>query len=481
MSISTPSKGTHFSDGVRTGPILGSQFVAGANVLTPSPQVSSAIDSQPPGVFNTPMSLLNSIPAPVVTNLLAAAQTPAAAGYLTLIAVSAQGASVITYQSISGVLQLDVPRNITLTGVGGTAATNFTVFGWDQYGQPTVEQINHPGGAVTASGNKAFLYVRAIYASAGTTNTIAAGVGNTFGLSHYVSSSNYIGNADWGGYPDNTTTVFLANNPLHSANGTGVITVTVPNTAALINNQLVTISGAVGFDGITTAELNITAAITVVNGTSFTYTTAGTGTAGIAGGGSNVSYTTNALGGGYGVFVVGDPRTATATTGDVRGTYTPASNANGIKRLTINYYSASGDARNYNAAVPTTTVTSSGVLGGYVQGPVKVILNNNPISNTNASPLMNIFAPNHQFTNGENVTIAGGTGTIGGITAANYNITAPVTIVDANNFTYTNASGANGTGGTGGGALVTMSPALGNLYQLPVGRYGVTQYTVALF
>ena len=122
MSVSTPSQGTHFSDGLRTGPIIGSTFIPGANVLTPSVMVSSPTDQLPPGVFNTPMSLLDIIPVPVSATSIAAAQTPIASEYLTLVTLSGIGINVITYNGIPNILQLDCARNITITGHAGTTS-----------------------------------------------------------------------------------------------------------------------------------------------------------------------------------------------------------------------------------------------------------------------------------------------------------------------------------------------------------------------
>lgn len=465
MSISTPSKGTHFSDGVRTGPEILSQYTAGANVLAPATQVSTPVDQQPPGVFNTPYSLTDIIPAPVATASLAALQTLAGAGNLSLVSVNSQNTTVLTYQSNSGVCQLDVPRNVTITGAGGSNAVVFTVTGWDQYGMPMHEAISFAGGAVTTSGNKAFMYILSIAAAGATAANVSAGVGNTFGLQHLVTNANYIGIPEWNSRPDTgiiagTTSGALANNPITTqAAGSGVVYVTVTSTAALYNGEFVTIAGATTTDSITAVQLNITAPITVIDATHFAYVTMGNaGTGGTAGGGAAVTYTPNSIGFG-GTFVVGDEHVATATTGDVRGTYAPTSNADGIKRLTINYYSASGDARR-------SLLSQTGA----------VILNTNPLTNTNGQNTIVVTAPNHQFTTGENVTISGGVGNVGGISPANYNITAPVTIIDANTFSYVNASGVDGTGGTSGGTVVLMTPQFGDLYTTPIGRFGVSQF-----
>ena len=475
MSVSTPSQGTHFSDGVRTGPILGSSYTPGANVLTPSVMVSSPIDQLPPGVFTTPMSLLDIIPASVSTTRIAAVQTPAAAGYLNLATISGTGISVITYQSISNVLQLDCARNVTITGSGGTTSQNFTIFGWDQYGVPMVEQISGPAGATLARGNKAFSYIRAIYVAAGTTSNVSVGVGNTFGLPYFISNVNYAGVVFYGGLPDavpdTNATMRLGSDPITTINGQSIVTVNLNSaspaftTSDFVVGQWVRFSGIPGVGGISSSQLNIHAQILSLNVTNntFTYRTNGIATSSVTAGGSTIDVIlSNGL-------VTADQRIATGTTGDVRGTYTPLpptfdelADADGFDRLTINFYNASGDARNYNNA-------SNGTVN----------LTHNPITTTDGSSVVSVYAPNHQFTNGENVTITGATAT-NSITGGQLNITAPVTIVDLNNFTYVSTGIATGDG-QGGGNVVNMTPRYGNLYQGTTGRFGVSQYSIPLF
>lgn len=461
MSVSTPSKGTHFSDGVRTGPIIGSSFVAGANVLTPSVMVSSPVDQTPPGVFNTPLSLHNTIPAPTSTTNIATAQTLAAVGYVALATISAIGINVMTYNSIPNVIQLDTPRNIQIQGAVGTTLSIFLVFGWDEYGMPLTEQITGPVGNVKVIGNKAFKYIQAIHSSAGTTANISIGSGNIFGLPYLVTGGNYIFSPSWGGIPDASWFVRLPNNSLSTTITTPTITVAVTSSAGLAVGQFVTISGSTAIGGIAASEINITAQIaTIPDGTHFTYASAGIATATIAGGGgANVSAST---------FVPGEQSIATATTGDVRGTYTssamgggPLFLADGASRLTINAYSASGDGRSYNNATVGT-----------------FYLNNNPLFSTNLSPTVAVFAPNHQLTSGENVTIAGAT-TFGGLAAGALNIgPVPVTVTDQNFFTYTATANATSSA-QGGGVGVTMTPGRGNLYQTVTGRFGVAQYNLS--
>lgn len=377
MSTTLPPRGTHFSDGVRVGPILGSRFVAGANVLTPSTQVASPIDSLSPGVYVTPTTLLDIIPAAVNTANLFALATIANAGYVPLITTNSIFQSLVTNFAAStfpntgtaqpaNAIMLDVPRNIIYTGLVNSTAVNLTVWGWDVYEQPMVETVLTTAGAATTTLNKAFKWISAIYVDAGTTANVSIGVGNKFGLPYYLENANDIFSQRY-------------NNALDA-----------------------------------------------------------------------------------GTITIGDPRPATGTTGDVRGTYTPASNADSVKRLTINAYSTTGDTRNYNNATNGTVYLATDALA----------------TAGNASSQINVTAPGHQFTTGETVTISGGVGVINNILAVNYNISATVTVINANSFSYNALTNANGAG-AGGGAAIQMTPRKGNLYQTTFGRFGVNQYVIA--
>jgi hypothetical protein len=371
MSITPPSKGTHFSDGVRVGPIFNSQY-APSSGLNPPELVASPADSEAPGIYLTPESLLDIVPAAVAAAAIAAPQTAAGAGYLTLRNVS--DINVTWMPSFlnnsgptgAGVLKLDVARSLIISGATNVVAANYTVFGLDKYLMPMVETITGPVGANRTEGVKAFKYVLAVYVSTGTVANVSVGVGNTFGLPYFVEDENYIFQQKFGGVLD------------------------------------------------------------------------------------------------AGTILGGDLRTATATTGDVRGTYTPASDADSDTRLTITFYNASGDTRNSYAS------NSS------------VYLKTDALSITNTTNIITVTAPGHRFTNGENVTISGATA-IGNVTAPQINITAPVTIVNSNSFTYVFSGTAATSTADGGGAAIQMSPGKGNLYQFPTGRFGVTQYTQAFF
>lgn len=341
MSVSIPSQGTHFSDGVRTGPIIGSSYIAGANVLSPSVMISSPIDQLPPGVFNAPIGVLDFVPAPVSTDSIMPAFTVEFAGDLPLVNVSGVGITIITYQGVQNVIQLDSARVITITGLGaGVTASQFFVFGWDQYGIPLTEQINGPLGATQASGNKAFLYIQAIYSSDTTTQNIAIGVGNSFGFPYLVADSGYLLIANWAGIGGNASgrvgdqrvatahtndvrgiitpntdadgltrlvvyyypasadaqkynlsssgTINLITDALDSGNGSNEVTVSAAG-HQLTEGEIITISGAISFNGLTASQLNISAPVSITGPDEFVYIVPGSAaSAGGQGGGGQI-------------------------------------------------------------------------------------------------------------------------------------------------------------------------------------------------
>jgi hypothetical protein len=180
------------------------------------------------------------VPQALVANNIAATQTPAAAGSLTLTA----GTSVKSVSTPNGtVLQLDCPRAVSVTtGAGSPTSRNFTVSGYDYYGQAMSEVIASSASASTAvNGKKAFYQISGITVSGGTVVAITVGTTDILGLPVRVFNVSYVASVK-------------SNNTLAQDAGT---------------------------------------------------------------------------------FVAADTATATTTTGDVRGTYTPATASNGIVRTTM--------------------------------------------------------------------------------------------------------------------------------------------------
>ena len=159
----------------------------------------------------------DSVPQALVANNIAASQTPAAAGSLTLTA----GTSVrsVVLSNGSTVLQLDCPRAVSVTtGSGSPTTRNFTVSGYDVYGQAMSEVIASSGSASTAvNGKKAFYQISGITVSGGTVVAITVGTTDILGCPVRILDNGYIVHA---GY----------NNTLADNAGTAVAAVTATAT-----------------------------------------------------------------------------------------------------------------------------------------------------------------------------------------------------------------------------------------------------------
>jgi len=138
----------------------------------------------------------DTVPQALVANNIAASQTPAAAGAVTLTA----GTSVKSVVTTNGtVLQLDVPRAVSeTTGAGTPTARNFTVSGYDYYGQAMSEVIASSGSASTAvNGKKAFYQISGITVSGGTVVAITIGTTDILGIPVRVTDAGYIARAGY--------------------------------------------------------------------------------------------------------------------------------------------------------------------------------------------------------------------------------------------------------------------------------------------
>ena len=132
------------------------------------------------------------VPQALIANNIAATQTPAAAGSLTLTA----GTSVKSVTTAGGVtvLQLDCPRAVSVTtGAGSPTSRNFTVSGYDYYGQAMSEVIASSASASTAvNGKKAFFQITGITVSGGTVVAITVGTTDILGLPVRVFNVSYV-------------------------------------------------------------------------------------------------------------------------------------------------------------------------------------------------------------------------------------------------------------------------------------------------
>jgi len=152
---------THFSDGVRAGRNFANNGTASE-----------------PGVFLSPINVYNVVPAALDADGICAQQTLAAAG----------NALINGALASSGVVTLDVPRNVIVDAAGAATAV-LTVTGTDVYGVPMSEAITL-NGTTAVAGKKAFKTITSVAASAAATDFFV-GTGDVFGLPFRSDSRNY--------------------------------------------------------------------------------------------------------------------------------------------------------------------------------------------------------------------------------------------------------------------------------------------------
>jgi hypothetical protein len=264
------------------------------------------------------------VPQALVANNIATSQTPAAAGALTLTA----GTSVKSVTTTAGVaaLVVDVPRAIRVTTATAAAATLASVI------------IANITGGITFTSQSGLV--------TGQRLTISGTLGGTGTITGYTDPTTYI-----------LTAVTATSATLTTTAGAAVVTTAGTPTGLTYTLGVAPVTATVsGFDyfGQAMSEAITTSAAvsTAVNGLKAFYVITGvsvsaaTGTAltvgtnnvlGIPVRVANIAYlasvkSNNVLAQDAGTFVAADTATATTTTGDVRGTYAPATASNGIVR-----------------------------------------------------------------------------------------------------------------------------------------------------
>jgi hypothetical protein len=267
------------------------------------------------------------IPQALVANNVAASQTPVAAGSLTLTA----GTSVKSVVRTDGTtaLQVDIPRALKVTTGTATGSTLASVV------------IGGTGGQITFTSNASVF--------TGQYMTISGSLGGTGTITGYTSPTTYI-----------LTAVTATSATLTTTAGAAVVTTAGTPTGLTYTlgaaPQTITISGYDYYGQAMSEAITSSSAVsTAVNGKKAFFqinsiTTGGaTGTALTVGTTDilglpvrvfNVAYiasvkSNSTLAQDAGTFVAADTATATTTTGDVRGTYVPATASNGIVRTVM--------------------------------------------------------------------------------------------------------------------------------------------------
>lgn len=139
----------------------------------------------------------DTVPAAKATNNLVTSTTPAAAGSLTLTAGA--GVTAVTLTNGSTAYQLDVPRAVSVTAAALATTRNFTVSGFDYYGQAMSEVIASTAGA-TVNGKKAFFQITGITVSGATSTAITVGTTDIIGCPVRFNNKGYLARVGW----DNT-------------------------------------------------------------------------------------------------------------------------------------------------------------------------------------------------------------------------------------------------------------------------------------
>jgi hypothetical protein len=176
------------------------------------------------------------VPQALVTNNIAATQTPAAAGSLTLTA----GTSVKSVINAAGstVLQLDCPRAVQLTTASGTIVTsrNLTVSGFDYYGQAMSEVIatgTTSSAVANVAGKKAFYQISSIAISGSLPVAITIGTTDVLGIPVRVFNVSYVASVKSNSTLAQDTGTFVAADTATATTTTGDVRGTyVPATAS---------------------------------------------------------------------------------------------------------------------------------------------------------------------------------------------------------------------------------------------------------
>lgn len=268
----------------------------------------------------------DTIPQALVANNIAASQTPAAAGSVTLTA----GTSVKSVVTNNGtVLQLDVPRAVRVTTSTAAVATlssvviagiagqiTFTSQSGLVNGQRLIISGTAGGtGSITGYTDPTTYVLTSVTATSATLTTtagaaIVTSAGTPTGLTYtlgtapqafVVSGYDYYGQA-----------------MSESITSSGLVSTAVSGKKAFYQISSISVAGAtgaaitIGTTDILGIPVRVTSAVYVAS-----------------------VKTNNTLAQDTGAFVAADTATATTTTGDVRGTYTPATASDGINRTVM--------------------------------------------------------------------------------------------------------------------------------------------------
>lgn len=260
---------------------------------------------------------------------------------LGVFSVSATAAAAIAAADLNGIA--DVPRNVVAAWTG-TAV--LTVTGTDEYGNTIVESS---ASGTSLVGKKAFKTVTGISSSANITS-LTVGTGDVLGLPQFLNDAAYVLAVEEGStFYDKASRIALnADSPSLADAGqvyvvsgvSGHITSInmVTNTAVATADATITVKTAAGTVGTATVALAASAVGVVDSVASLANTTIAAGATiefenDAAPSAGAVTYTAMVEPGG--IVTAGVSSAATATTGDVRGTYDPIAAMDGSTEVSL--------------------------------------------------------------------------------------------------------------------------------------------------
>ena len=156
------------------------------------------------------------IPQAAVTNNIAASQTAAAAGAVTLTAGTS--AKSVVRSDGTTVVQLDLPRAVKVNC--STTARAFTVSGYDYYGQPMSEVITVATAGTAVTGKKAFYQVSGA-TIAGSATAVLIGTSDVMGFPVRVTNVAYLASVKSNNTLAQDTGTFVAADTATATTSTG--------------------------------------------------------------------------------------------------------------------------------------------------------------------------------------------------------------------------------------------------------------------
>lgn len=172
-----------------------------------------------------------------------AANIAAASAYTAAITLTAgTGVTSVTLSSGSTVLQLDVPRAVSVTiGAGTITNRNVTINGIDYYGQ-TMSEVIATGTtqSTTVNGKKAFWQITSASVSGAVGATISLGTADIFGCPVRFTNRGYLARVGWDNVlAENAATVTVADTATATTTTGDVRGTVAPTSAADGSKRLV--------------------------------------------------------------------------------------------------------------------------------------------------------------------------------------------------------------------------------------------------